>query len=199
MSMKEHGVSVKITRRADEFFFMQIKINSTLTHDDYEMMTQMLKSSIDGVSKPEVRVLMDATEFNGWELRAAFDDFVFGMEFRGIFTKLAFIGTETWEKHGINVGNWFISDKVKFFKSKYEAYIWINEIKELPTTPVEKDLYSRKDDIRDNLEEFFKSNLSIDNQSIAKDDHDASQILVSILEDKLQEIKADAKAGKYKT
>jgi len=186
MSITKHGISVKISRRADEFFFMQIKINDTLTHDDYEMMTQTLKNAIEGVAKPEVRVLMDATEFNGWELRASFDDFVFAVEFKGVFTKMAFIGTKTWEQHGINVGNWFMSDKVKFFKSKDEAYIWINQIKELPTTPI------IKDDIKDKFESFFKSNLS--NLNVTDD---VAENLVSILEEKLEEIKAGVKTGKY--
>ncbi|WP_455757527.1 STAS/SEC14 domain-containing protein [Sulfurimonas sp.] len=191
MSVVKHGMSVNISRRADDFFFMQIKINDTITHNDYEMMTQVLNDAIDGVHNPEVRVLMDATEFKGWELRATWDDFVFGIEFRAVFTKMAFIGTKTWEMHGINVGNWFMSDEVKFFRSKDEAYIWINQIKELPTNPLEKDLYSRKDDIRDKFESFFMSNLRVT-------DHDASEILVSILENKLKEIKADIKVGKYK-
>ena len=186
MDVDKHGVSLKISRRADEFFFMQIEINDTLTHNDYEMMTQTLKNAIKGVAKPEVRVLMDATEFNGWELRATFDDFVFAVEFKGVFTKMAFIGTKTWERHGINVGNWFMSDKVKFFKSKDEAYTWINQINELETRPV------RKEDIKDKFESFFKANLS--NLS---DTNEEAKNLVSILEEKLEEIKADVEIGKY--
>ena len=195
MSDIKYGISVKISRRADEFFFMQIKINDTLTHNDYEMMTQTLKNAIKGVHKPEVRVLMDATEFNGWELRATFDDFIFAIEFKGIFTKMAFIGTKTWETHGINVGNWFMSDKVKFFKSKDRAYVWINQIRELPTTLAEKDLYTNKDDIRDEFESFFISNLTATESNVPK--RDLSKILVLILEEKLEEIKADVKIGKY--
>ena len=195
----EHGITVSISRRADEFFFMKIKIHGTLTHQDYEMMTQMLKNAIDGVPNPEVRVFMDATDFDGWDLRATWDDFVFGIEFRGIFTKMAFVGTETWERHGINVGNWFMNDEVKFFKSQEEAHLWLNQPHIEPNTPVEKDLSSRKDSIRNELESLFKSNLRVTDYNVPEaDDQDASEILVSILQDKLNEIKKDVKAGKYR-
>lgn len=194
----EHGISLGINR-VNNFFFMKIKIHGTLTHEDYEMMTPMLRSSIEGIKEPEVRVLMDATEFNGWELRAAWDDFKFGMEFRSVFTKVAFVGTKIWEEYGVRIGSWFINGEVRFFKSLDDAYEWLNEEEVIPTTPVQKDLHSRKEDIRDELESLFKSNLKIVDWNVPEaDDQDASEILIGILEDKLKEIKIDVEDGKYK-
>ena len=194
----EHGISIGISR-VDEFFFMKIKIEGTLTHNDYERMIPMLRSSIDGVKEPKVKVLIDATEFDGWELRAAWDDLRFGIEFREVFTKVAFVGTKSIEEYAVKIGNWFMSGELKFFKSKDEAYAWLNQDEVVPTTPVEKDLHSRKEAIRDELESLFKSNLKIVNWNVPEvDDQNASEILISILEDKLIEIKNDVNAGKYK-
>ena len=66
-------------------------------------------------------------------------------------------------------------------------------------TPVEKDLINRENEIRDELESMFKSNLKITDWNVPEpDDQSASEILVAILEKKLQEIKQDVKDGKYK-
>ena len=194
----EHGVSVGISR-VNEFFFMKVKIKGTLSHEDYERMTPMLRSAIEGVKEPKVKIIMDLTEFNGWDLRAAWDEFQFGMEFSGTFTKIAFVGNKKWEEYMIKIGNWFMSGDVEFFNSIDDAYAWLNEEYPVPQTAVQKDLLSRKNDIRNELESLFKSNLKIVDWNVPEpDDQDASEILVAILEDKLREIKADVNDGKYK-
>jgi len=197
MSTIEHGISIGINR-VNEFFFMKIKINGTLTREDYERMVPMLRSSVEGVKEPDVRVLIDATEFDGWELRAAWDDFKFGIEFRQLFSKIAIVGTRTIEKYVVKIGSWFMSGDMRFFESLDDAYEWLNQEDVTPTTPVQKDLHSRKEAIRDELESLFKSNLRVTDYNVPEpDDKDASEILVAILEDKLNEIKNDVKAGKY--
>ncbi|MEA1892507.1 MAG: STAS/SEC14 domain-containing protein [Campylobacterota bacterium] len=194
----EHGISAGISR-VDEFFFLKMKIDGTLKHSDYEKMIPMLQSAIKEVKEPKVKVLIDATEFDGWELRAAWDDFKFGMEFKETFTKIALVGTKRWEEYGVKIGSWFMDGEVQFFKSIDEAHAWLNRDEIVPVTPVQKDLHSRKDAIRNDLESFFKSNLRVTDYNVPEpDDQDASEILVSILEEKLSEIKDEVKAGKYK-
>ncbi|WP_373035422.1 STAS/SEC14 domain-containing protein [Sulfurimonas sp.] len=198
MSIVEHGISIGISR-VNVFFFMKIKIKGTLAHEDYERMIPMLRSSVEGVKEPDVRVLIDVTEFDGWELRAAWDDFKFGMEFRQLFSKIAIVGTCAVEKYAVKIGSWFMSGDMRFFKSLDDAYEWLNQEEAAQTTAVQKDLRARKEEIRDELESLFKSNLKIVDWNVPEpDDQDASEILVNILEEKLQEIKSDVKDGKYK-
>lgn len=66
------------------------------------------------------------------------------------------------------------------------------------TAAVKKDLTNRLDEIRDDLEELFKQNLKITDWNVPEaDDQTASEILINIFEEKLQEIKQDVKNGKY--
>jgi len=66
------------------------------------------------------------------------------------------------------------------------------------TTAVKKDLANRLDEIRDDIKELFEINLKITDWNVPEaDDQSASEILVSIFEEKLQEIKQDVKNGKY--
>ncbi len=194
----EHSLTVGISR-VENVFFMKIKIKGTLTHEDYKMMVPLLRDSVHSVKQAKIKVLIDATEFDGWETKAIWDDFKFGMEFRDLFTKIAFIGNKSWEKYGVKIGNWFMGGELKYFISASEAYDWINQDEDIANTPVEKDLTSRKKSIKDELESLFKSNLRITDFNVPEaDDQDASEILISILEEKLAEIKDDVSKGKYK-
>lgn len=193
----EHGISVGISR-VNNFLFIKIKINGTLKHEDYETMVPMLENALVGIKKPDVKVLVDARDFDGWELRAAWDDFKFGLEFKDVFSKIAFVGTKGWEEYGVKIGSWFMGMDMEFFKSINEAYAWLNEEKQ-EKTPVQKDLIARKKSIENQLKSLFESNLRItDYNTPEPDDQDASEILIDIFEKKLQELKADVKNGKYK-
>lgn len=194
----EHGISVGISR-INNFFMIKIKIIGTLTHNDYEKMVPMLRDAIHGVKEANVKVLMDATEFDGWELRAAWDDFKFGVEFRDKFSKIAFVGTKAWEEYSVKIGNWFVSGEMKFFNSLRDAYAWLSEDEIEAKTPVEKDLKNRKDEIEDDLESLFTQNLKIVDWNVPEADNQKSaEILINILEDKLREIKEHVASGRYK-
>ena len=63
----------------------------------------------------------------------------------------------------------------------------------------QKDLQNRLDEIRDELESLFESNLKITDWNVPEaDDQDAAETLIDILQKKLDEIKQDVKDGKYK-
>ena len=196
--IKENGISVGITR-VDKFFFVKVKLVGTITYNDYENMVPMLKYTVQNSVNPKVKVFIDATEFNGWELRAAWDDFRYSMEFKELITKVAYVGTKTWEEYGVKIGSWFIDGDIKFFNSTEDAYDWLNKNEVEPKTAVQKDLKSRKEAIKDELQELFEANLNIVDYNVPEpDDQDAAEIIVSILEDKLNEIKASVEAEKYK-
>jgi len=70
----------------------------------------------------------------------------------------------------------------------------------MQASATQKDLQNRIDEIRDELESLFKSNLKRTDWNVPEaDDQDASEILVAILEEKLAEIKEDVKNKKYET
>lgn len=63
---------------------------------------------------------------------------------------------------------------------------------------VEKELASRKSEIQTELEILFKVNMKITDWDVAEaDDQKAAEILVSILQEKLDSIKTDVESGKY--
>jgi len=104
-----------------------IKSTGTLTHADYSVMVPMLEQAIQSIPNIKVNMLIDALDFEGWELEAAWDDFKFGMQYKDTFLKIAIVGTEQWQEYIAKMGNWFMNGEVKFFYDLDEAKGWIQQ------------------------------------------------------------------------
>ena len=125
MSIKRHGLSIGIERVGSDFF-LSLKAIGKLTHKDYEMITPMIDSALNAVKDPQVKVLIDGTELEGWELRAAWDDFKIGLKHGNEFVKIAIYGNKHWQQIAAKVGAWFVSGEVKYFDNQEDALAWLN-------------------------------------------------------------------------
>lgn len=126
MSIKRHGLSIGL-ERIDSEFFLTLKAAGKLTHEDYETITPMIDSALEGVKQPRIRALIDGTELEGWEIRAAWDDFKLGLKYGNKFVKIAIFGNKGWQEISAKVGAWFISGEVQYFESEGEALAWLKE------------------------------------------------------------------------
>lgn len=126
MSVKKHGISIGVNRINDNFY-VGIKAIGKLTHEDYEFMTPVLEDALKEVKDPKIKVIFDGSEFEGWEARAAWDDFKLGLKHDKDFYKIAFVGNKPWEKIAAKVGSWFIKGEIKYFEDYDEAVDWIEE------------------------------------------------------------------------
>ena len=126
MSITRHGLSIGI-ERVDDNFFLSIKAMGKVTHEDYKTITPMIDSALESVKTPKIRALFDATELEGWELRAAWDDFKLGLKHGSEFEKIAMYGNKNWQELAAKIGSWFISGEVKYFESYDEALAWLQK------------------------------------------------------------------------
>ncbi len=195
----EHSISIGISH-IGEAFFLKISVKGTLTHEDYKKMIPMVENALVGVKDPRVKVLIDAREFKGWDMRAAWDDLKFGLKHNKEFTKLAFVGNKEWELYSIKISNWFMSGEMRYFEDIDSAAAWLNQkeesVKDMDT--VEKELYSRKNEILKEIKFLFKANMKITDWDIPEPDNQkAAEILVAFLQEGLDEIKKDIKNGNF--
>jgi len=126
MTLIRHGLSIGIERINNEFF-LSLKAIGTLTHQDYLKITPMIDSALGEVKDPQVNVFIDATELEGWELRAAWDDFKLGLKHNSEFNRIAIMGNKTWQEYLAKIAAWFISGEVKFFEDTETALTWLQE------------------------------------------------------------------------
>ncbi len=126
MTFKRHGLSIGIERTNDNFF-LTLKAIGKLTHKDYEIITPMIDSAMSGVKDPNVKVLIDGTELEGWDARAAWDDFKLGLKHGNEFEKIAIYGNKKWQEITAKVGGWFISGEIQYFENVADAITWLNK------------------------------------------------------------------------
>lgn len=69
-----------------------------------------------GVNDPKIKCFADLTELEGWELRAAWDDFKIGLKHGSEFEKVAIVGNKCWEEFSAKVGSWVMSAKIEYFE-----------------------------------------------------------------------------------
>lgn len=119
-----HGLSIGIERVNDNFF-LSFKAIGKLTHDDYQTITPMIESALLGVKQPKIKTIFDASQLDGWELRAAWDDFKLGLKHGSEFEKIAIYGNKGWQEMSAKIGSWFISGEVKYFEDYDEALAWL--------------------------------------------------------------------------
>ncbi|WP_434339799.1 STAS/SEC14 domain-containing protein [Motilimonas cestriensis] len=122
---QKHGLAIGIDR-IDQQIFMTLTATGKLTHQDYELITPMLEAAIKQVPDADVKVLADISQFQGWELRAAWDDFKLGLKHGAQFSKIAIVGHKDWQDLAAKVGSWFISGEIKTFHDERTALLWLH-------------------------------------------------------------------------
>jgi len=125
MAGKRHGVSIGIERSDDQFFLI-CKAVGKLTHADYEVISPLIDEALGTVKHPQVRALIDCQELDGWEARAAWDDFKLGLRHGNEFVKVAICGNKRWLETAARVGSWFMSGEVRSFEDEGAAMEWLS-------------------------------------------------------------------------
>jgi hypothetical protein len=126
MNTSRHGLTIGI-ERVNSDFFLSLKAIGKLTHDDYEIITPMIDSALGSVDQPKVRALIDGTEMEGWELRAAWDDFKLGLKHGSEFERIAIYGNKNWQEIAARIGSWFVCGDVRYFETYADAIAWLQE------------------------------------------------------------------------
>lgn len=124
MSNIRHGLSIGI-ESVNSNIFLSLKAVGKLTHEDYKTITPMIDAALNSVREPKVKVLIDGTEMEGWEPRAAWDDFRLGLKHGNAFEKIAIYGNKSWQEIAAKIGSWFVSGEVRYFASCDEALAWL--------------------------------------------------------------------------
>lgn len=126
MTIKRHGISIGIERVGSKFF-LSLKAVGKLTHEDYNTINPLIDSALEGVKDPKVTVFIDGSELEGWEPRAAWDDFRLGLKHGNEFDKIAIFGNKKWQAYAAKIASWFVSGEVKYFDDSHKALGWLQE------------------------------------------------------------------------
>ncbi len=124
MHASSQGMSIGMERAGDHLY-LSLKARGKLTHEDYETMKPLIDSALDSVRDPTVTALVDATELEGWDAQAAWDDFKLGLKHGNKFDKVAVVGNKDWQETSSKISGWFMSGDVEYFESAGAALNWL--------------------------------------------------------------------------
>jgi len=124
MDIERHGITLGIERIGGESLLV-IKATGKLTHKDYQVIEPILDSTINELDQKRFKLLVDITEFSGWELRAAWDDFQLGAKVGFKLEKVAIYGDKNWQNLAAKVGSWFVSGQMSSFGDYNSAVDWL--------------------------------------------------------------------------
>ena len=82
---------------------------------------------MQAIKDAKVKVLFDASELEGREMRAAREDIKFGLKHGNEFEKIAIYGNQAWLEKTAKIAAWFVSGEVRYFENLGEAFDWLND------------------------------------------------------------------------
>lgn len=104
-----------------------VNVSGKLVKADYEHFVPEFERLV--LQHGKLRLLFDMTDFHGWELSAAWEDFKFGIEHFADIDRLAMVGDQQWQ-HGMAIFcKPFTKAMVRYFEQAdaAEAQKWLNE------------------------------------------------------------------------
>ena len=124
MNINHHSLTIAIKRKAD-CYFLSCKAIGKLSIEDYQMITPIISSTLSSQPSPRLEILIDITQFDGWTLGAAWNDFVMGIKHSGEINRVAVFGNSYWQKVLSRAGNWLIAGEIRYFDNRMGAINWI--------------------------------------------------------------------------
>jgi hypothetical protein len=124
IKIKEHGIGIAIKRNKKRVF-IEVTMLGKLKDEDYKLFVPMIDKALKEAKGLEVDLLVDMTDFKGWEFLAAWDDMKFGVKHRNAFDKMAIVGNKKWEEVSVNMMRHLMKGKSKFFKERGKALSWL--------------------------------------------------------------------------
>ena len=102
-----------------------VKVSGKLTDADYKAFIPKVEEVITQFGT--IKFYVDVLDLEGWEWRAAWDDFAFGIKHWKDFTKLAMVGDAKWEELSAKIADKINKAEVRYFDEDHaaEALEWV--------------------------------------------------------------------------
>jgi len=106
---------------------IEIDVTEKLTDEDYQRFIPEFEREAGRHQK--LRLLLEMSEFHGWEAKAAWDDLKLGMKHPGKVERIAMVGEKKWQQWMAGFSKLFTAAEVRFFDRTEDpaARAWLAE------------------------------------------------------------------------
>lgn len=104
-----------------------VHVSGKLVKEDYEQFVPAVEQLVR--QHGPLRMLFDMTDFHGWEVSAAWEDFKFGVEHFSDIERLAMVGEKQWQSAMATICKPFTKATIRYFDraDAAEARKWLDE------------------------------------------------------------------------
>ncbi len=122
----------------DEGHVYAFKVSGKLTDADYQAFIPRVEEILQ--QETPISLLITLEDFEGWEAKAAWDDFKFGVKHQQDFARIAVLGENAMEHWMTMIGNAFVDTEVRYFdeSQSQQALQWLGQV----TNRIERDSYA---------------------------------------------------------
>jgi hypothetical protein len=108
------------------------KLSGKLHDEDYQHFVPAVEAALANDGK--LRLIAQFEDFHGWDMKAAWDDFKFGLRHYSDFERIAMVGNRKWEAWMAKLCKPFTTAKVRYFDSSEAeaAWKWVREDEPAP-------------------------------------------------------------------
>lgn len=110
----------------DEGNFVALKLVGKLHDADYKEFVPVIEASAE---KGKLHLLVDMTEFHGWDAPALWDDIQLDAKFGNQIERLAFIGNKEWQAWMAKICKPFTRATIQYFDANdaKDAWAWVQD------------------------------------------------------------------------
>lgn len=109
---------------------LAVKATGTLTDSDYtEVWVPALEKIINEYEVANTLLYLDE-DFEGWDMKAMWEDVKFGYNHRNDFARIAIVGAPNWVQWGVKLGEMMIDSEIKIYAPDdlTEALDWVLQL-----------------------------------------------------------------------
>ena len=118
--------------------WLLLGVTGKLHDDDYKQFVPTMETILTAMGK--VRLFIRLKDFHGWDVHAAWDEFLFSLRHYSDFERIAIVGDRKWEKWMAGFCKSFTTAEVKYF-DKLEidaAWDWLRDDEAAAKLPKQK-------------------------------------------------------------
>jgi hypothetical protein len=106
---------------------IEMDVTEKLTDEDYQRFIPEFE--LEASRHKKLRLLLEMSEFHGWEAKAAWDDLKLGMKHPGQVERIAMVGEKKWQHWMAGFSKLFTAAEVRFFDRTEDpaARAWLAE------------------------------------------------------------------------